>query len=93
MGNPGGFLDHATVSHEAITATFRYGFNTLIFQTQGQTSASFEAVGPMIEAIFMGQLAMRSGEKLYWAGPEMRCTNNATANDLVRPVYRAGWSL
>jgi predicted dehydrogenase len=59
----------------------------------GQTSASFEAVGPMIEAIFMGQLAIRTGEKLHWNGPEMRCTNNAATNELVRPVYRGGWSL
>ncbi len=59
----------------------------------GQASANFEAVGPMIESIFMGQLAIRIGEKLHWNGPEMRCTNNAAANDLVRPIYRAGWSL
>jgi predicted dehydrogenase len=60
---------------------------------EGQTSASFELVGPMIEAIFMGQLAIRAGEKLYWDGPNLRCTNHSAANDLVRPVYRTGWSL
>jgi predicted dehydrogenase len=60
---------------------------------QGETSANFQEVGPMMEAIFMGQIAIRAGEKLYWDGPNLRCTNNATANDCIHPVYRSGWTL
>jgi hypothetical protein len=41
----------------------------------------------------MGVIAVRTGEKLYWDGPGMRCTNSTTANDLVKPPYREGWSL
>jgi predicted dehydrogenase len=58
---------------------------------EGKTSASFDLVGPMIEALFMGQLAIRAGGKLYWDGPNMKCTNHPAANDWVRPVYRKRW--
>ena len=56
-------------------------------------SANFDNVGLMVEAVLMGNISQRTGEKLYWDGPGMRCTNLAAANDFVNPPYRQGWSL
>jgi len=57
------------------------------------SSASFGNVSVMVESVLMGVIAVRTGEKLYWDGPGMRCTNSTAANDLVKPPYREGWSL
>jgi predicted dehydrogenase len=59
---------------------------------RGEASANFEEVGPMMEALLMGQIALRTGGKLLWDGSNLRCTNNPAANDYLRPVYRSGWS-
>ncbi|MBN2309635.1 MAG: Gfo/Idh/MocA family oxidoreductase [Candidatus Hydrogenedentes bacterium] len=59
----------------------------------GRASSNFDVAGPLNEAIMMGIIAIRTGEKLYWDGPAMRCTNVPAANDLIWPVYREGWSL
>jgi len=59
----------------------------------GQSSSNFEVAGPMIEAILMGAIAIRTGEKLYWDGANMRCTNFDAANEYIRPKYREGWPL
>jgi predicted dehydrogenase len=55
--------------------------------------ANFEAIGPMVEVVLLGCISQRTGEKLYWDGPNMRCTNVAAANDYVRSPYREGWTL
>jgi predicted dehydrogenase len=60
---------------------------------EGQPSSNFEVAGPMTEVIMMGAIAIRTGERLYWDGVNMRCTNSPAANDFVRPIYRAGWTL
>jgi predicted dehydrogenase len=59
----------------------------------GQPSSNFDVAAPMNEAILMGIIAIRTGEKLYWDGPNMRCINVPAANDYVRPAYREGWTL
>ncbi len=59
----------------------------------GQPSSNFDVAGPMIEVLLMGAIAIRTSEKLYWDGPDMRCTNIPAANDYIRPVYREGWTL
>jgi len=57
------------------------------------SSANFQNVSVMVESVLMGVIAVITGEKLYWDGPNMRCTNSAAANDLVNPPYREGWKL
>jgi predicted dehydrogenase len=58
------------------------------------SSANFEAVGPMVEAVLMGVIALRlKGERLIWDGKSLKCTNVPAANDFVRPEYRKGWEL
>jgi hypothetical protein len=40
----------------------------------------------------MGNIAYRVGEKIYW-DDESKKFNNEKANALIKPEYRAPWSL
>jgi hypothetical protein len=55
--------------------------------------ANFEFEGPITEAILLGNVALRSGKKLYWDGPAMKVTNVSDAQQYVRNEYREGWLL
>jgi hypothetical protein len=56
-------------------------------------SANFEFEGPITEAVLLGNVALRTGKKLYWDGPAMKVTNSADAQHYVRAEYRQGWTL
>lgn len=47
----------------------------------------------LAEVVLLGNIAIRTGEKLYWDGPNQRFTNSEAANQLINPPYRQGWSL
>ena len=55
--------------------------------------SNFEYTGPMTEVILAGTLAIRTGEKLYWDGPNMQVTNVLEANKYILSQYRQGWTL
>jgi hypothetical protein len=55
---------------------------------------NFDYSGPFDETVVMGNLAMQNPfEQLKWDGENMRFTNSDTANELVNPPYREGWTL
>ncbi len=47
----------------------------------------------LAEVVLLGNIAIRTDQKLYWDGPNMRVTNSEEANRLVNPPYRNGWTL
>ena len=51
--------------------------------------------GPYIEALLVGNLAMRAGpgKKVEWDGVNMKCTNMPELNQFVKPEFRPGWGL
>ena len=49
--------------------------------------------GLLSEVCVLGNVALRSGKKLAWDGPNFKITNDAAANRLLHRDYRAGWSL
>jgi len=51
--------------------------------------SNFDHSGPLTEMVLMGNLALRTGQRVEWDGPNMRCTNRPEANELVRKKYRA----
>jgi len=57
------------------------------------TVADFQFSGALTELVLAGNLAVRTGRKILWDGPNMRCTNVPEANQLVRREYRKGWTL
>lgn len=56
-------------------------------------NANFEEMGRLVEVVLMGAIAERAGSKLYWDEAEKRFTNSDTANALVKPEFRHGWSI
>jgi len=55
--------------------------------------ASFQNVYPFAETVCLGAIALRVDRKLKWDTENMRFTNSAEANDLIRRKYRKGWEL
>jgi hypothetical protein len=47
----------------------------------------------MTEVALLGSLALRTKRVLEWDSAAMKVTNNDTANGLVDPPYRAGWTI
>lgn len=54
----------------------------------------FRHGGPLTEAVLVGAMADRhAGEWLEWDARQLRFTNHAGANELVRRTYRDGWNI
>ena len=61
----------------------------------GKPAASnFEYAVPLTEMVLLGNLAVRSGQKVDWNASEMRVTNNVpNVEQYIRRDYRQGWTL
>jgi predicted dehydrogenase len=55
--------------------------------------ANFEFSSGVTETLLLGNLALRTGEKLLWDSAGMRISNSPAADQLVRPGRRPGWEL
>jgi predicted dehydrogenase len=49
--------------------------------------------GPLAAVVLMGNVAIRTGEKLRWDAENLRFSNSDAANQLLNPPYREGWAL
>jgi len=49
--------------------------------------------GLLTETPLLGNIAIRTGKKLMWDGPNMKITNSETANQYLHRAYRKGWTL
>jgi len=47
----------------------------------------------LAEVVLLGNIAIRTNQKLLWDGENLRFTNSDEANALINPSYRTGWSL
>ena len=47
----------------------------------------------LAEVVLLGNIAIRTEEKLYWDAEAMAFKNSPAANALINPPYRKGWSL
>jgi hypothetical protein len=55
--------------------------------------SNFDVSAPFTEWIGLGALAIRLNTKLEWDAENMRITNNAAANELLKPAIRPGWKI
>ena len=55
--------------------------------------SNFDIAVPYIEWLVLGAVALRVPGKLLWDAKNMRFTNNADANKLLRPYVRKGWEM
>ncbi len=54
--------------------------------------SNFSVAGPFTEWLTLGAIALHFEGKLEWDPGKMRFTNNAQANEYVKPSFRKGWS-
>ena len=55
--------------------------------------SDFRITAPYAEWLALAAIALRVPGKLEWDAKNLRITNNAEANELVKPVFRKGWEL
>ncbi len=55
--------------------------------------ASFEFSGLVTEALLLGNVALRAGERVVWDRAGLKAANLPAAQALIRPEYRGGWKL
>jgi hypothetical protein len=62
---------------------------------EGQTLSNFKYAGPLAEMVLLGDVALRSREKvIHWDAKSMKVTNDEQANQIVRgPEPRTGWEI
>lgn len=58
-----------------------------------QPMANFEYAAPFTEAMLLGNLALRTGQRIEWDAEALRVTNSAAAQQLLGKVYRRGFEL
>ncbi len=57
------------------------------------TTCNFDYSGALSEAVLLGNVAFRAGEKLEWDAKNLRVTNSEKANAFIRKAYRPGWEV
>ncbi len=55
--------------------------------------SNFDYSGPFTEMVVLGNLAVRTGQKIEWDAVNMKVTNVPEANRYVRSEYRKGWGV
>ena len=58
-----------------------------------QAGADFAYSGPLTEMCLLGNVAKRVDARIEWDAANLKVTNLAEANAVVRTEYRKGWSL
>ena len=53
----------------------------------------FDYAGPLTEVVMLGNIALRTGKKLYWDPLNVKITNDAEANGSIDEAYHNGWQL
>ena len=55
--------------------------------------SNFSYAGPLTEAVLLGNVSLRLGRRIEWDSANAKVTNVPEANELIKRVYRPGWSL
>jgi len=58
-----------------------------------QPHGDFDYSGPMTEVILLGNVALRTGEKLAWNGEKMKAANCPDADQYIKPEFHNGWKI
>ncbi|MFH1924171.1 MAG: Gfo/Idh/MocA family oxidoreductase [Planctomycetota bacterium] len=57
------------------------------------TTCNFDYSGALTEAVLLGTVAYRTGEKLEWDAANLQATNCPAAEKYIRKEYRPGWEV
>jgi predicted dehydrogenase len=61
--------------------------------SKAKPGANFEFSGPVTEALLLGTVALRTGQKVIWDRANLKVVNVDSAQQYVRPECRQGWDL
>jgi hypothetical protein len=56
-------------------------------------NSNFAYSGPLTELVLLGNLALRTGQRIEWDSKNLKVTNVPEANQYVRREYRTGWEV
>ncbi len=56
-------------------------------------SCNFNVGGELTEIALLGNIATRTGKKIYWDPQNLKISNNEEANGYIHESYRSGWTL
>jgi hypothetical protein len=59
----------------------------------GSTSCNFDYSGALSEAVLLGNVAFRSGEKINWDAKKLQARGSKDAEYFIRPHFRKGWKV
>jgi predicted dehydrogenase len=59
----------------------------------GKTTCNFDYAGALTEAVLLGTVAYRSGERIEWDAENLKVKNSPEAQALIHKEYRKGWTL
>ena len=59
----------------------------------GPTTCNFDYSGALSEAVMLGVVSYRVGQKLEWDPKELKATNCPAADEFIRPKVRPGWEV
>jgi len=62
-------------------------------KTGEPTTCNFDYAGALTEAVLLGAVAYRTGQRLEWDPVSLRCPNCPDADAYLRKAYRHGWEL
>jgi predicted dehydrogenase len=59
----------------------------------GKTTCNFDYSGALTEAVLLGTVAYRGGQRIEWDAANLKVTNSPSAQQFVHKEYRKGWTL
>ena len=62
-------------------------------KTGGKTLSNFDYAGALTEAVLLGTVAYRSGQRLEWDAANLKVKYSPEAQQLIHKEYRKGWTL
>jgi predicted dehydrogenase len=62
-------------------------------KTGSATTCNFDYAGALTEAVLLGNVAYRCGQRLEWNGSSLKTTNCPAAEQVLQREYRKGWEL
>lgn len=57
-----------------------------------QPLSNFEYAAPLTEVVLLGNLAMRSGERIEWDSEKLEVKGHPELEPLIKPTFREGWA-
>jgi predicted dehydrogenase len=60
---------------------------------EGKTLSNFEYAAVLTEGLLLGNVALRTGERIEWDAARMDAVGCAEAAPLIKPEFRKGWQL